>query len=135
MALVPALHSQNLAALVNITISLANLNRGLERWPEAFDYYAALSSLAKATVNPELQLRSLEQMGFCRYKVQDFKGAWEHWNAGITLARGVESREHLLDCLERIRNLYKEGGMGAKLREVEPEIAELKRQGVRSFPV
>lgn len=133
-ALVPAIESQNLPALLNITLSLANLHRGLEHWQEAFDYYVALSAIAKATVNPELQLRSLEQMGFCRYKLRDFKGAWEHWNAGVTLARGVDSREHLLDCLERIRNLYKEGGMTAKRNELEPEIAALKRQGVQVYP-
>jgi tetratricopeptide (TPR) repeat protein len=133
-ALVPAIESQNPAALINITLSLANLHRGLENWQEAFDYYLALSALAKATVNPELQLRCLEQMGFCRYKLRDFKGAWEHWNAGVTLARGVDSQEHLLDCLERIRNLYKEGGMTAKRNDIEPEIAALKRQGVKAYP-
>jgi tetratricopeptide (TPR) repeat protein len=133
-ALVPALDSQSLPALLNITMSLANLHRSLENWQQAFDYYVALSACAKATVNPELQLRALEQMGFCRYKLRDFKGAWEHWNAGVTLARGVDSREHLLDCLERIHNLYKEGGMTAKRNEVEPEIAQLKRQGVKVYP-
>jgi tetratricopeptide (TPR) repeat protein len=133
-ALIPAIDAKDPASLINITYSLANLHRSLERWQEAFDYFLALSGLAKATVNPELQLRSLEQMGFCRYKLRDFKGAWEHWNAGVTLARGVDSREHLLDCLERIRNLYKEGGMNAKRNELEPEIAELKRQGVKAYP-
>jgi tetratricopeptide (TPR) repeat protein len=133
-ALVPALAAKDPASLVNITLSLANLHRSLAHWPEAFDYYLALSGLAKATVNPELQLRSLEQMGFCKYQLHDLKAAWEHWNAGVTLARGVESREHLLDCLERIRNLYKEGGMTSKRNEVEPEIAELKRQGVKVYP-
>jgi tetratricopeptide (TPR) repeat protein len=133
-ALVPAMDSQNLPALINISLSLANLHRGLEHWQESFDYYLGLSTMAKATVNPELQLRCLEQMGFCSYKLRDFKGAWEHWNAGVTLARGVKSREHVLDCLERIRNLYKEGGMTDKRNAVEPEIAELKCQGVKVYP-
>lgn len=133
-ALVPALAAKDPASLINITLSLANLHRGLAHWPEAFDYYLALSGLAKATVNPELQLRSLEQMGFCKYQLRDLKAAWEHWNAGITLARGVESREHLLDCLERIHNLYKEAGMSAKRKEIEPELAQLRRQGVKVYP-
>ena len=133
-ALEPALASQNPAALINITMSLGALHLGLEHWSEAFEYYVGLSGLAKATANPELQLRSLEQMGYCRYRLRDYKGAWQHWNAGVTLARGVNSREHLLDCLERIRNLYKDGGMHAKRNEVEPEIAELKRQGVKVYP-
>jgi tetratricopeptide (TPR) repeat protein len=133
-ALVPALDAQDPASLINITMSLAALHLGLEHWSEAFEYYLGLSGLAKATVSPELQLRSLEQMGYCRHRLHDYKGAWQHWNAGITLARGVGSREHLLDCLERIRNLYKEGGLHAKRNEVEPEIAELKRQGVEVYP-
>ena len=133
-ALVPALASQDPASLVNITMTLAALHLGLEHWSEAFEYYLGLSGLAKATVSPELQLRSLEQMGYCRYRLRDPKGAWQHWNAGITLARGVGSREHLLDCLERIRNLYKEAGLHAKRNEVEPEIAALKRQGVQVYP-
>jgi tetratricopeptide (TPR) repeat protein len=133
-ALVPALASQDPASLINITMSLAALHLGLGHWSEAFEYYLGLSGLAKATVSPELQLRALEQMGYCRLRLRDHKGAWQHWNAGITLARGVGSREHLLDCLERIRNLYKEAGMHAKRSEVEPEIAELKRQGVQVYP-
>jgi tetratricopeptide (TPR) repeat protein len=133
-ALVPAVDAQDPVSLINITTSLANLHRTQEHWPEAYEYYLGLSGLAKATCSPELQLRSLEQMGYCKYKMHDVRGAWEHWNAGVTLARGVNSREHLLDCLERIRALYKEAGMSAKRNEVEPEIAELKRQGVTVYP-
>jgi tetratricopeptide (TPR) repeat protein len=133
-ALVPALAAQDPASLINITMSLAALHLEAKHWSEAFEYYLGLSGLAKATVSPELQLRSLEQMGYCRYKLGDYKGAWQNWNAGVTLARGVNSREHLLDCLQRIRDLYKEGRMSAKRNEIEPEIAELKRQGVEVYP-
>jgi hypothetical protein len=73
-------------------------------------------------------------MGFCRYKLGDHTGAWAQWNAGVVLARGVESREDLLDCLERIRNLFKELGMTDRRKQVEPEVEALKRQGVRSYP-
>jgi hypothetical protein len=52
----------------------------------------------------------------------------------VVLARGVESREDLLDCLERIRNLFKELGMTDRRKQVEPEVEALKRQGVRSYP-
>ena len=84
--------------------------------------------------NCELLLRCFEQMGFCKYKMGDVKGAWQNWNAGVELARKVESKEHLLDCLERIHGLYKEANMAARRKEIEPEIAELKRQGVRPYP-
>jgi tetratricopeptide (TPR) repeat protein len=134
MALVPALASQNEAVLINITLNLANLHRNQGRWQLAFDHYDAVSDLAETVCNPMLKLRCLEQMGFCRYKLGDHKGAWAQWNAGVVLARGVESREHLLDCLERIRNMYKELGLAARRQEVEPEVEALKRQGVRSYP-
>ena len=134
MALVPALTSKNPPALINITLNLANLHRTHERWQMAFDHYNAVSALAKATCSAMLQLRCLEQMGFCRYKLGDHTGAWAQWNAGVVLARGVESREDLLDCLERIRNLFKELGMTDRRKQVEPEVEALKRQGVRSYP-
>jgi tetratricopeptide (TPR) repeat protein len=135
LALVPAVQAQDPASLINITGNLANLNRLDENWKDAWGYYEGLSILGKAVGNDELRLRSLEQMGFCKYKLKDVKGAWECWNAGVTLAREAGSKEHLLDCLERIHGLFKEGNMAARRREVEPEIAELRRQGVRPYPV
>jgi tetratricopeptide (TPR) repeat protein len=133
-ALVPALGCESAPALINITLNLANLHRQQERWKDAYEHYEAVSALAKATLNAELQIRCLEQMGFCQYKLADTKLAWEHWHAGVVLARGVDAREDLLECLQRIRNLYKELGMSAREREVAPEIATLERQGVRPFP-
>jgi tetratricopeptide (TPR) repeat protein len=134
LALVPAVQAQDPASLINITGNLANLNRLAGNWRDALGYYEGLSMLAKAVGNDELQLRSLEQMGFCKHKLGDVKGAWEHWNAGVTLAREAASKEHLLDCLERIHGLYKEANLAVRGREIEPEIAELRRQGVRPYP-
>jgi len=134
LALVPAVQAQDPASLINITGNLANLNRLGGNWMDAFGYYEGLSMLAKAVGNDELRLRSLEQMGFCKHKLRDVKGAWEHWNAGVTLAREAAAKEHLLDCLERIHGLYKEANLAARGREIEPEIAELRRQGVRPYP-
>jgi len=134
LALVPAVQAEDPASLINITGNLGNLHRLDENWRDAFGYYEGLALLAKAVGNDELRLRSLEQMGFCRYKLGDVKGAWEHWNAGVILAREAASKEHLLDCLERIHGLFKEANMAARRREVEPEIAELRRQGVRPYP-
>jgi hypothetical protein len=67
-------------------------------------------------------------------KLGGVKGTWEHWNASVTLAREAQSKEHLLDCLERIHGLYKEADLAARGRETEPEITELRRQGVRPYP-
>ncbi len=133
-ALGPAVVAQDLPTMTIIMLNLANLHRTQGRWQAAHDHYGALSELAKATCNPMLQLRCLEQMGFCRHKLGDHKGAWAHWNAGVTLARGVESREHLLDCLERIRSLYKELGVANRHRDVDAEVDLLKRQGVKAYP-
>jgi tetratricopeptide (TPR) repeat protein len=133
-ALVPAIEAEDPVSLINITGNLANLHRLGTNWIDALGYYEGLSMLAKAVGNDELQLRSLEQIGFCKHKLGDVKGAWEHWNAGVTLAREAASKEHLLDCLERIHGLYKEANLTARGREIEPEIAELRRQGVRPYP-
>ena len=134
LALVPAVQAEDPPSLINVTGNLANLHRLAGNWPDAFGYYEGLSMLAKAIGNDELRLRSLEQMGFCKYKMGDGKGAWEQWNAGVALARETQSKEHLLDCLERIHGLFKEGNVVARRKEVEPEIAELRRQGVRPYP-
>jgi len=133
-ALVPAIEAQNTSALINITLNLANLHRQQGRWQPAYDHYVAVSGLAKVQVNAQLQLRCLEQMGFCQYKLKDTKKAWEHWQAGAELARGVGAREDLLDCLQRIRELYKEQGMAAREREASIEVAALERQGVKVYP-
>jgi tetratricopeptide (TPR) repeat protein len=134
LALVPACQSQDPASLIIITGNLGNLHRVNGNWADAFGYYLALSTLAHAVDNSELLLRCYEQMGFCKYKLGDIKAAWQNWNAGVELARKVESKEHLLDCLERIHALYKEANMTARRKEIEPEIADLKRQGVRPYP-
>ena len=132
-ALTPAIESKSVPVLTNITLNLANLHRQQGRWKDAHEHYHAVSGLAKLQVNPPLQLRCLEQMGFCKHKLKDTKGAWQHWHAGVELARGVGAREDLLDCLQRLRNLYKELGMSAREREVTAEAAVLERQGVRPF--
>ncbi len=134
LALIPAVAAEDPASLINITGNLGNLHRLSGNWREASGYYDGLALLAQAVGNDELRLRSLEQMGFCRHKLGDVKGAWESWNAGVTLAREAASKEHLLDCLERVHGLYKEANLSARRKEIEPEIAELRRQGVRPYP-
>lgn len=133
-ALVPALEAKSPPALVNITTNLANLHRATGNFATAFEYYLALSSLAKGMCNAELQMRCLEQMGLCQHKLGNARAAWEHWQAGVTLARGMELKEHLLDCLLRVRVLYEEAGVCDRRGELEAEIAELERQGVRPYP-
>jgi tetratricopeptide (TPR) repeat protein len=133
-ALTPAVESKSVPVLTNVTLNLANLHRQQGRWQDAHEHYQAVSGLAKLQVNPPLQLRCLEQMGFCKYKLRDTKAAWEHWHAGVELARGVGAREDLLDCLQRLRSLYKELGMSSRVREVTAEAAVLESQGVRPFP-
>ncbi len=134
LALVPAVQAQDPASLINVTGNLANLHRLAGDFVSAFGYYEGLSMLAKVVGNDELQLRCLEQMGFCKHKLGDTKAAWESWNAGVALARDAQSKEHLLDCLERIHGLYKEANLTARRREIEPEIAWLRQQGIRPYP-
>jgi len=134
MALTPATEAEDLPPLLNVTLNLANLHRNQKRWAEALEHYQAVSALAKACCNAPLQIRSLEQMGFCRYKLGDAKGAWEDWTAGKTLAKGVESEGEELACLERLRGLFAELGMKAQRKEADHEIAELEKRGVRAYP-
>ncbi len=133
-ALTPAVASQSLPALVNVTLNLANLHGAQGRFGDAFEHYVALSSLAKASCNAPLQIRCLEQMGYCRHRLGDAKGAFEHWTAGRTLAKGVEAEGELLGCLERLRGLFRELGMRKERGEVERDIAELERRGVKAWP-
>ncbi len=129
-ALTPAA-AQSLPALVNVTLNLANLHRSQRRWAEALEHYEALSVLAKAACNAPLQIRCLEQMGYCRHRLGDVKGAYEHWTAGRVLAKGVDAESELLWCLERLRGLFRELGLRKEREEAEREISDLQRRGVR----
>ncbi len=133
-ALTPAIASRSLPALINITLNLANLHRGQKRWSEAFEHYRAVSTLAKAVSSTPLEIRCLEQMGFCRYKLDDKKGAWEQWTAGKELAKKFKVRAELMGCLERLRELFSELGMKAQRKEVEQEIGELQAHGAGATP-
>jgi len=133
-ALVPAIESKMATPIINITLNLANLHRQQGRWRLAYEHYEAVSGLAKVQVSPILQIRCLEQMGFCQHKLRDTQRAWEHWHAGAELARGVGAREELLDCLQRIRALHKELGRSSDERVVATEASKLERDGVRVYP-
>lgn len=134
MALTPAVEAEALPPLINVTLNLANLHRTQKRWREALEHYQAVNDLAGACANAPLRIRCLEQMGFCRYKLSDTKGAWADWNAGKELARGVEAKGELMGCLERLRGLFAELGMKQQKDEADKEIAELKKQGVEAYP-
>ncbi|MBN1959984.1 MAG: tetratricopeptide repeat protein [Deltaproteobacteria bacterium] len=133
-ALTPAIESESLPALINITLNLANLHRREQRWQQARDHYDAVAKLAQGCANPMLKIRCLEQIGFCCYKLDDKKAAFENWDAGYELAKGVEAESELLNCLERLRNLYAELGMKDEKAEAEREIKELRRRGVEASP-
>ncbi len=133
-ALTPAVEAESLPPLINITLNLANLHRNEKRYKDAAEHYEAVSALAGACANATLRIRSLEQIGFCKHQLGDTKGAFESFDAGRTLARGVEAESELLGCLHRLQSLFAELGMGDEKRETEREIAELEARGVEVYP-
>jgi tetratricopeptide (TPR) repeat protein len=125
-ALVPAIAAKDLPTLTNITLNLANLHKRNENWLGAIEHYAALSILARASLNAVLRLLCHEQAGFCLYKLGMFKRAFEEWTAGVTLAAGIDMPDQQLGFLCRLRDVFAELGMHQQHRSIDREVRALE---------
>jgi tetratricopeptide (TPR) repeat protein len=133
-ALTPALQAQDLASLTNITFNLARLHQGRSAWNEACQYYAALSTLARAALNASLQLICHEQHGVCLRKLGSHEPALEQWQAGVTLARGADMPDQELGLLRKMHEVLHELGRSTQQRELAQRIELLKHQGATELP-
>jgi tetratricopeptide (TPR) repeat protein len=125
-ALTPALEAKSLQALVNIMLNLANLYFQSERWAEAFDHYGTTADLAQAAVNPTLKIQCHEQRGVCLHKLNLGERAWAEWEAGATLAKGMDHDDAHMRCLERLLALCQQFGLTDHKRQIEARIRDLQ---------
>jgi tetratricopeptide (TPR) repeat protein len=134
-ALAPALDAKDVPTLSNITFNLARLHQSQRAWPIAVEYYEGLSTLARAALNAPLQLICHEQRGACLRELGQFDAALDEWRAGAKLGEGIGMSDQQLSCLRRSAELLESRGRTSELRELNTQIAELRRAGAQELPL
>ena len=76
-------------------------------------------------LNAPMKLQCLENVGWCKFRLDDFRGAEEAWANGVTLARAVEEPVALRRTLVRLRGLYTETRMTDRVRAIDLELGGL----------
>ena len=133
-ALTPALEAKDLPSLISITFNLARLHQGQSDWQKAGEYYDALSTLARASLNAALQVVCHEQHGAVLQGHGKNAEALQQWRAGVTLTHGMGMRDQQLGLLLRIRELIAPRAPLSEVRKVDDEIAALRRAGAHELP-
>lgn len=124
-AVTPATEGKAYPVLQNITLNLANLALGEERWAEAEGYYDSAALLATAFLDPGTKLRCMENIGCCRYALGERERAVAVWEEGVVLARGVEATDARRNLLVRLDEHYARVGDREARRRVREELATL----------
>jgi len=124
-AVTPATEGKAYPVLQNVTLNLANLAFGEERWAEAEGYYASSALLATAFLDPQTKLRCMENIGCCRYALGEREGAVTVWEEGVVLARGGEATDARRNLLTRLEEHYARVGDREQRQRVREELAQL----------
>jgi tetratricopeptide (TPR) repeat protein len=126
-ALIPATQAEYppIPVLLNITLNLANLRYGEERWAEAEGYYDLAQQLATAARNPPVKIESLEFRGICQHRQRKFAEAEQSWYDGSVIAGALEELELCRRLVARLRQYYEETGQHAKERERREQLEAL----------
>jgi len=132
-ALTPAVASKDLPSLISITFNLARLHQARSEWRLAAEYYTALSTLARASLNPALLVLCHEQHGAVLQGQGAHEEALEQWRAGVTLCAGLGMQDQQLGLLSRIRELRAPRAPASELRALDNEMAELRAAGAQEL--
>lgn len=111
--------------ILNACLNVANLRLARKEWPIACAFYEAADTVATAMLNAPMKLQCLENIGWCKLRSNDYRGAEEAFANGVTLARGVEEPGALRRSLVRLRGLYGEAGMTDRIRAIDLELGGL----------
>ena len=125
LALTPAIEAESPPVLLNVTLNLANLHLEHERWEEAASYYDSAEKLASAQLNATTKIQSLENRGYCEYRLGKPEDAVQTWNEAAEVARGVDEPELLKPVLQRLHDVFQQHHMPQQQHEVKRELAAL----------
>jgi tetratricopeptide (TPR) repeat protein len=126
-ALIPATQAEYppVPVLLTITLNLAGLRYGQERWAEAEGYYDLAQQLATAARNPPVKIECLEFRGICQHRQTKLEEAEQSWYEGSVIAGALEELELCRRLVARLRQYYEETGQHAKERERREQLEAL----------
>jgi len=127
-ALTPSVKAKDLPSLIPVTYNLARVYQDSGELQRAYDYYGALSTLARAALSAVLQLICHTQRGKCLTGLGRRELALREWEAGAELAKGSEMPEQELELLTLTHDLLGELGRRAEQRPIRQRMGELQRQ-------
>jgi len=134
-ALTPAIDAQDVPTLTNITYNLARLHQSQQEWQVASEYYAGLSTLARASLNAALQVICHEQQGVCLRELGQPDRALEEWRSGATLSEGSGMLDQQLGLLRRSAQLLLDRDRPTEARQLEREMSALREAGAQELPL
>ena len=102
--------------------NLARLRMDEKRYAEAADYFAVAQQSAACMRAADLKLMAMEWHGVARLANRQPEQAVELWEAGVTVAHGLNEPAQKAAMLERLRAHL--GANSAGVRELEKRLAE-----------
>jgi tetratricopeptide (TPR) repeat protein len=126
-ALIPATQAEYppIPVLLNITLNLANLRYGQERWGEAEGYYDLAQQLATTGRNAPVKIECLDFRGLCQHRQKKFAEAEKSWYDGSVIAAALEELELCRRLVARLHQYYVETGQHARARERREQLDAL----------
>lgn len=130
-ALTPAISAKEsgLAVLINVSLNLGNLHLQRGDFAMAIEYFEGVAALASVTRNAQLKLQVREAQGSCYLALGQHREAWERWQEGVTLARGLTDDVYQERLLQRLLTLYEGLGMTDLLYRTSGELRILRERG------
>ena len=109
------------AVMFTVAWNLARLRFDEKRYAEAADYFAVAQQSAACMRAADLKLMAMEWHGVARRDNGEPEKAVELWEAGATVAHGLNEPAHKEAMLERLRAHF--GGNAERVRELEKRLA------------
>ena len=125
MAVTVAIEDESTPILLNVSLNLGNLYLGMKKWAQAVEFYVGAEALATALLNASTKLACLENIGVCRFELEDYAGAQQAWTNGVGLATKLGDHDAARRLLTRLRNLYREARMSDRLAAIDAQLRSL----------
>ncbi|MCL2724295.1 MAG: tetratricopeptide repeat protein [Polyangiaceae bacterium] len=126
MAATTAVEAECSPVLLNVMLNLGNLYLANHKWTQATEHFEAAGELAPLLSNAGAMLLSLENIGVCRYKLEEWGPAQKAWQDGLELARATKDDNARKKMLVHLRDMYKTARMHDRLAATEEELRSLQ---------
>ncbi len=127
-ALVPASHGENppMQIFLNASMNLATLRMSQSDWPQAAGYWEVVRDTAIVTRDPSTKIRAMDQLGYCKFRMNELEAAEQSWLEGAELAANVEDESLFVTLMERRRVYYLETKQFSKAREISVQLEAMQ---------